>query len=149
MTDFSETVGHPGPMEGRNPVIALREALADVNADTLPGEVGDAVEILIYRALAWCGEHDAHAWLKKNREEMDPVPGKCEACDRPARYCGDTHPYTPPKGDPLTALLKLMEATSPANWPARRGYGYGDSYGEKLRGTQLYVVRKFIERLRG
>ena len=45
--------------------VPLREALAVIARDVMPDEIADEVEEHVYRALAECGEVDAHEWLKR------------------------------------------------------------------------------------
>lgn len=43
---------------------------------------------------------------------IDARSSKCECCDRPARYCGETHPYTPPVPAPSGCMLDHVKTSA-------------------------------------
>ena len=69
--------------------VPLREVLAILKRDVMPDEIADEVEVHVWRALADCGEVDAHKWLKARGFVAQPAPGGDE---KPVTITGNDGP---------------------------------------------------------
>lgn len=95
-----ESWKHVRPMGDEEPVDAVGGWIVDLlEAGAFGVTVDRLVQGLSRRQAEAIFSHMAALHAHPSKTE---APTKCECCHRPARYCGETHPYTPPVVEPPT-----------------------------------------------